>query len=171
MATSLTMSLTLAVARSFLYRSANSGPFTDDSNTFSLQDSLTNGTGADQADLLYHTVHTLTNGSSVLIDMAGTEVTPFGETIAMTRVKALIVRHNGTAGSITIGGGSNAITTFFGTNGDGVKIQGDGLFMLWAPDATGYAVTAGTAENIRLLHNGDVSEDIDVEIIVIGASA
>jgi hypothetical protein len=171
MSTTLTTSFTLSVARSFLYRSANSGPYTDDSNTFSLQDSLSNGTGADQADLLYHTVHTLTTGSSVLIDMSGTEVTPFGETIVMARIKTLVIRHNGTAGSITFGGGSNAISTFFGTNGDGIKIQGDGLFMLHAPDATGYVVTAGTAENIRLLHNGDVSDDIDVEIIVIGASA
>lgn len=171
MATSLTTSFTLSVARNFLYRSANSGPYTDDSNTFSLQDSLANGTGADQADLLYHTVHTLTNGSSVLIDLSGTEVTPFGETIVMARIKTLIVRHNGTAGSITIGGGSNAITSFWVTDGDAVKIEGDGMFMLHAPDATGYTVTAGTAENIRLLHNGDVSDDIDVEIIVIGASA
>lgn len=171
MATSLTTSFTLAVARAFLYRSANSGPYTDDSNTFSLQDSLTNGTDADEADILYHTIHTLADGAEVLIDLSGTEVTPFGETIVMARIKMLVVRHNGTAGSITIGGGSNAIKNFWVTNGDGVKIEGDGMFMLWAPDATGYTLTAGTAENIRLLHNGDVSEDIDVEIIVIGATA
>ena len=156
------------VSRTFKSQAAAIGPVFDDSNTFNLQDALAYGTGADQANVCYHAVETLSTGGSVLLDVSGTLKDAFGDTIIMSRVKCLAVQHRSAAGTISVGGGSNPMTTFWGATGDMLKIEADGGIVLWAPDATAYAVTASTAENIRILHNGDTAEDITVEFLIVG---
>ena len=168
---SLTLNITAVISRVFKYQAAATGPIFDDSNSFVLQDSLEDGTGADQANVLYHAVHTLATGGSVLLDMYGTLKDAFGSTISMARIKLIIVKHTGTTGTVTVGGGSNGLTSMWGAAGDAVKVEGEGFTMLWAPDATGYTVTSGTAENLRVLHNSDTVDDITVEVLVVGSTA
>lgn len=145
-------------------------PTVDDSNTITLNGSLNDGNGDGEADLVYHSAETLPSGASVLLDVYGTLTNAFGETIRMSAVKCLAVKHKGSLGTLTVGGGANAITSFWETNGDSLVIQGEGGIVLWADEDTGYAVTSGTAENIRITHNGDTAQDITYEILIIGVS-
>lgn len=168
MSTSLTTRINASIARTFRSQPASTGPVFDDSNSWLFNDSWEYGSGTDQANLVYHAVETLSTGSSVLFDVYGTLRDGFGVLLSMSKVKILAVVHRGSAGTLTIGGGSNAMTSFWATAGDALKIQADGGVVLVAPDSTGYAVTSNTAENIRVLHNGDTPNDITFEILIVG---
>lgn len=170
MAVSLTTRIGVIASRTFTNRDVTAGPMADDSNSWVLQAALAYGTGVDEANTVFHTIENLATGASVLFDMSGTLTDAFGTTITLSKVKLVAVVHQGIVGTLTVGGGSNAMTSFWATAGDCLTVQPDGGIMLFAPDATGYAVTASTAENIRVLHNGDTAQDIQFEIIVIGVA-
>lgn len=169
MAETLTISLSAFVTRQFTYQAHEGGSTADDGNPFGIQDSWTRGNGDSQVDEVVHERYTLGPGGAILLDVYGTLTDPFGNPVRMEYVKAVLVKHCNTLGSVSVGGGSNAITSFWGTPGDGINVYGDGMVMLWAPN-DGYAVTSGTAENLQILHNSDTDADITVEVLILGVS-
>lgn len=168
MSVSMTTRISAAVTRTFKNQPASSGPVFDDSNTWLFNDTWEYGTGEGEANLVYHAIETLSTGSSLLLDVYGTLKDGFGTLLSMAAVKVLAIQHRGSAGTLSVFGGSNPMTTFMATAGDFMKIQADGGVIFIAPDVSGYAVTANTAENIRILHNGDTGSDITVEVLIVG---
>ncbi len=170
MARTLTTRMSGSVSRSFTYQARTLAPIVDDSNSITMNGSLENGNEDGEADLVYHMTEELPVGANNLLDVYGTLVDAFGNTIRMTAIKCLAVKHKSSQGTLTVGGGANAVTSFWETNGDSIKLQADGAVVFWADEDTGYPVTSGTAENINIAHNSDTALPITYEILIVGVS-
>ena len=111
MSTSLEVRMSAVISRIFTSISNYSSlaPITNDSNSFVIQDALSYGTGADEANVCYHRIGMLEPGQDSLLDVAGGLVDAFGQQIIMSKVKCVAVQHRGTSGTISVGGGANAM--------------------------------------------------------------
>ncbi len=157
-----------------------------------LQESATlgDGTGADEADEVYHDAGTVAGGGMETLDLAGALSDVFGETVGLARVKALLVRNvsdttdavdghtRATEAVLRLGGGTDgsgasAFDSWCDESaGDGsaaVKLRAGGALGIFAGDATAYPVTAGSADTLALRNTG--TAQAAYELIVVGATS
>jgi hypothetical protein len=134
--------------------------------------SLGSGTGSGQADRLWTDRRTLAASGSEDLDLAGVLTDAFGATITFARVKGLIVKAAAANSNNVIVGGAAATqwATWAGAATHTVTVRPGGAFALFAPDATAYAVTAGTGDLLKIANSG-AGTTVDYDIVVIGASA
>jgi len=135
-------------------------------------DELTTGTAANQADRLWTDTRTIVASGTDDIDLAGVLTDAFGDTVTLARVKGLIVRAaDGNTNNVVVGNAAtNQFVGFFGAAAHTVAVRPGGVFAIFAPDATGYAVTAGTGDLLRIT-NSSSGTAVTYDIVVIGASA
>lgn len=136
----------------------------------SFLDSLANGTGSDQADLLWWDTRTLTATSEDL-DLAGSLLDPLSQA-AMTfaKIKGIFIENTSTTSTeilIVGGAAANQFINWVGDASDAVKIGPKGVLLLWSPE-DGYAVTADTGDLLKIDAGSDT---ITYNIILIGTSA
>lgn len=145
---------------------------TSNSSQFQFTSSTSNGTGSGQADLVYLAQTTIGASSTLSLDLAGSLSDLFGNTITMVRVKTIYVElaTTTTASSINVGGNVNGLVNWISAAADYVVIQNGGCFMIHAPGATAYAVTAGTGDILDITNN-DGTNTATVKIAIVGASA
>jgi hypothetical protein len=140
---------------------------------FPLSIALASGTGLNQSDKRWvSAARPLNASSSENLDLAGSLVDQFGATITLARVKLLIVQLITTTAGYTLevgGAASNAASTFFGDTTDKLIVRAGGFGILYAPDATAYAITAGTGDILKV--NNPNAGAITYTIMVVGASA
>jgi|TARA_Y100000034_G_scaffold132026_1_gene194057 hypothetical protein len=119
---------------------------------------FTDGTGANQAKNVFHDIRALAGSTSEELDLAGGLTDAFGNTITMTAVKGLIIKAASTNGdNIEVGGSAaNGFINWVGDATDKILIPPGGTFALIAPDAGGFAVTAGTGDLLKI-NNADAS--------------
>ena len=133
---------------------------------------VTNGTGANQANLIFRDQRTLGATTSENLDLAGSLTDAYGSTITFARVKLIYVKAaTANGGNIIVGGA--AANTFVGPFADAtdkVKIPAGGMFQVADAGATGWVVTAGTGDILKV-ENDDGAEAGTYDIIIIGASA
>lgn len=131
---------------------------------------LTNGTGANQANQLFADTRTLAASANESLDLAGTLTNAFGEVITLTKVRALLIRAAaGNTNNVLVGGAaSNGWATWAGDPTDVMVVRPGGFVVLAAPDATGYAVTAGTGDLLKIA-NSAAGTAVTYDIVVIGA--
>jgi hypothetical protein len=109
---------------------------------------FTNGTGAGQAQVLYQAGRTFSGASDSLnFGSGGGLVDSYGTAVALTAVKALYINNTGTS-PITVGAGTNPITTLLNSTGT-MTIPPGAYVCLATPDPAGWAVTASTACNLN----------------------
>ena len=139
------------------------------------------GVAAEQMNNLYDGVLQIAASGNSTIDLAGGVTNVLGEASGtILKIKAILVwllneDDDATivtgptlaASSITIGAGSSPIVNPFLAAGDGLVILSGGCFMLTAPTADGYTITAGTADILRVLNN-DGSNAARVRVIIGG---
>lgn len=134
---------------------------------------LADGFAAGQADKIFHDTRTLTASSNEDLDLAGVLADPLGLTLTFARIKALIVAAAATnVNNVVVGAAaSNAWATLLGATHT-ITLRPGAVFAAVAgvADATGYAVTAGTGDLLRVT-NGGAGTSVSYDIIVIGASA
>lgn len=111
---------------------------------------FTDGVGANQMNQLYQAKRTL-GGSPDDLDLSGTALTDvYGVSVALARIKSIYIENLSSSNTMTIGNASsNAVSTFLGASSTLVLRPG-GSVNLIAPDATGYVVTAGSADILRI---------------------
>jgi hypothetical protein len=135
--------------------------------------SLANGTGAGQADKLFHDRRTLAASATEDIDLAGVLADAFGSTITFARVKGLVIAAaSGNTNNVIVGAAAaNPWTALLGATGT-VTLRPDAVFAVLAgeADATGYAVTAGTGDLLKVANSG-AGSSVTYDIVIIGASA
>jgi hypothetical protein len=168
------MSLTLSMLLKFtatLVGAPNLG-----SNQFKipieLQDSLATGTGLDQGDQAWADTRTLAATTSETLDLAASLTNALGQTATFARVKLVYIRLVTTTAGAKIYVGGNATNAWEGWTsvaGSKITVRGDGFIVLYAPDATAYAVTASTGDILKIENPGGAS--ISYQIVVLGASA
>lgn len=133
---------------------------------------LADGTGANQADLLWHDQRTVSASSNEDLDFAGSLSDAFGATLTFARIKLLAV-YAAAANTNNVEvtqPGSNGVPGIFNAAGDGVDVRPGGLFLWCAPDATGAVVTASTGDLINVA-NSSSGTGVTYDIVVVGASA
>lgn len=136
--------------------------------------SFTNGTGANQADIVYFDERTVASATNDDLDLAGVLSTALGSTITAAELVAIAVVNgpvDTTAAAnttdLTIGGASADVTGFLGGTTPTIgPIKPGGVFLIAAGDAAGIgAVTATTADILRIANSSGASAKYQVAIL------
>jgi len=138
-----------------------------DDLTKSYVDTLSNGTGANKAQVVFHDRRSLLTTATEELDLAGTLVNAFG-VVTFTKIKEIVIKVNTvTAGYRLLVGGaaSNAFETFVGAAGDIIKIGAGGILALSSP-VDGYVVTANTADLLKI--DNPSGGTVEYEIWIVG---
>lgn len=133
--------------------------------------SLTNGTGANQADLVFADQRTLAASATEDLDLAGVLLDAFGNTITMVEVVAVYVAAAATnVNDVVIGAATQPVPLFGGTAGT-YAVKPGGFFFAAAPNASGmFAVGAGATDDLKVTNSAGGSSVV-YDVIVIGRSA
>ena len=146
--------------------------------SLTLSDTLADGTAADQANIVYFDSGTMIADADLSLDLSGTLSDVYGDTITALRVKAIAIKNTSTTASILkVGGGTadagtNAFASWLHRTGtsaagsEGVLVRPGGVFLLWAPDATAYAVTAGTGDILMIQEQSTLAAAYEVMIVL-----
>ncbi len=123
---------------------------------FAVADNWTFGVGINQINEVYLGLRPLVASGNETLDLTGSLIGPLGETITFARIKYwMMFLVDGGASSITVGG---ATKPFLGPLSAGnVTILGSDNFEFTRSDATGWAVTGGTNDEIKVLNNDVVN--------------
>jgi len=133
---------------------------------------ITSGTGANQADMIFHDQRSLAASTSEELDLAGSLVDAFDATLTFARIKGLVIYAASTNGGlIQVGGAaSNGFINWVASATDIIQVRAGGTFSLIAPDAIAYAVTATTGDFFKINNTDGAAAGI-YDIYIIGASA
>lgn len=135
---------------------------------------LTNGTGANQADILFVDERTVASAANDDLDLAGVLQSAFGSVIAAAEIVAIAVINKPKAKSaapnttnLTIGGGTNPVVGYLGGTTPTVgPIRPGGVFLLASPDAAGIAaVTAATADILRVANSAGAAATYQILVL------
>jgi hypothetical protein len=139
--------------------------------TYNKRIELATGTGANQADLIFHDQRTLIASATEDLDLAGSLTDQFGTTLTLARIKGIVVTAAAanTNNVNVIRPASNGVPIFLAA-GDGMPVKPGGKFEWWAPDATGIAVTAGTGDLLTFTNSAGTTS-VTYDVIIVGASA
>jgi len=131
----------------------------------------TDGTGVNQGKQIFSDTRSLDASTSEDLDLAGSLTDGLGASVAFTSVKLIAISAPSTNGDvITVGGAaSNQFATPFGDASDVINLRPGGAVVLVAPDATGYAVTAGTGDLLKIANTDDAAASYS--ILIIGETA
>lgn len=140
--------------------------------TFRRSYDLASGTGADQADKIFHDQRTLGASSTEDLDLAGGLTDAFGSTITFVKIRGLFVAAaTGNTNNVQVGGAAaNQFINWVADASDKINVRPGGIFALIARDTTGYAVTAGTGDLLRIGNSG-AGTSVTYDIVIIGTSA
>lgn len=129
--------------------------------------SLTNGTGANQANVVYSASRSLADDANEVLDFyaSGSLTDAFGTALTIETLKILIVYNTSTEATLKIGGGAVACNIFAAV-GDILSLPPGGKFMYSAPDATGLDIT--TNKDFNFLHDGQGTSALVYKVIAIG---
>ena len=135
--------------------------------------SLATGTTAGKADKAFSDRRTLAASATEDLDLAGVLLDGFGAAITFARIKGLVIKAaDANSNNVVIGAASsNAWATLLGATHT-VTLRPGAAFavMAGAADATGYAVTAGTGDLLKVANSG-AGTSVSYDIVIIGASA
>ena len=134
--------------------------------------SLATGTGASQADKIFHDQRTLAASATEDLDLAGGLTDAFGDTITFVRIKGLlVVAAAANTNNVLVGGAAaNQFINWVSDATDKVVVRPGGALLVAAPDATAYVVTAATGDLLRI-GNGAAGTSVTYDIVLLGASA
>ncbi len=131
---------------------------------------LANGTGANQADRIWHDKRTIAASATDALDLAGVLVDAFGATVTFAKIKAIVIE--AAAANVNnvnvVRDGTNGVPLFLAA-GDGIPVLPGGVFAWVAPGA-GVAVTPGTGDLLNLVNSG-AGSSVDCNVLIIGTSA
>jgi hypothetical protein len=133
---------------------------------------ITTGTGADQADVVWHSHRTLTNGATEALSLHGGTLADVYGAVVFDKVKGLAVLNYSTTNHLDLGGsGATALRLFTATTGilalpAATSITKPTVFLLEAPAADGIDVT--TNDTLKVAHGGDTTNSITYDIVLWG---
>lgn len=132
------------------------------------------GTGAGQVDKIWTDTRTIALSSSEDLDLAGVLLDAFGGTLTFARIKAIMISAApGNTNNVIVGGVAAGLSTLILPQTTGqVVVRPGGGFMAWCGggDATGFLVTATTADLLHVANSG-AGTSVTYDIAVMGCSA
>jgi len=129
---------------------------------------LEDGTGAGQAQKYYQDKATIAASGSATLDLNGAINDIFGAVLNLTNIKVLRIRAASTnTNDVVVGGAaSNPFIGPFADATDKIAIKPGGELFLIAPNA-GYAVVAGTGDQLKIANSG-AGTGVDYTIEIVG---
>jgi len=133
---------------------------------------ITNGDAADKMNILWWDQRTLAASTAEELDLAGGVTDEFGTVLTFAKVKLIYVAAaSGNGDVIQVGGAAaNAFVNWVANATDIIQIRPDGAMWLMAPGATGYAVTGGTGDLLKI-NNANAGAAGTYDIVIAGTSA
>ncbi|MFF8408982.1 hypothetical protein [Streptomyces omiyaensis] len=135
--------------------------------------SLASGTAAGQADRVWSDRRTLAASATEDLDLAGVLLDAFGAAVTFARIKGIVIAAaSGNTNNVIAGAAAaNPWATLLSATGTVTLRPGAFLAVgTGGTDAIGYAVTAGTADLLKVANSG-AGSPVTYDIHVIGASA
>lgn len=167
------MQTTLSLAATVAQSRALDLTTTSDPLMFRQAVNLTSGSGAGQADKVFHDRRTLAASATEDLDLAGVLLDAFGAAITFVRVKGLfITAAAANVNNVVVGAAaSNAWSTLLNATGT-LTLRPGGSFgaIAGAADGTAWAVTAGTGDLLKVANSG-AGTSVTYDVIVVGSSA
>mgnify|MGYP001014925609 CR=1 FL=1 len=120
------------------------------------------GTGADEADLVYEQVASLSASAALSLDLTALEDS-FGAALSFARLKAFYLRNTGSAASLQIGGTCAIV-------GSGLVLRPGEHLLKAVGDVTAYAVTNSSSDSLTIT-NQSGSDSASLRLVLVGASA
>jgi hypothetical protein len=166
-----TLSSTASCGVTWVYTNSSALGNTAITNGLAFSASMATGTGASQADLLYIGQLTIAASGTSDLDLAGSLADVFGATLTFARVKAVLMvpDSTNTASGFKVGLGANPFLGWFGGTTPTESVDKTGCFFKFRSDATGWVVTAATADILRVT-NLDGANSLVLNVAVVGAS-
>lgn len=130
--------------------------------------SIASGNGASQADKMFSDTRTVAGSADDDLDLYGTLTDPLGATLSFASIKAIYIKAGASnANDLSIGpAASNGFLGPWADASDRVKLKAGEVFLITNRAATGWAVTASTADILRVTNTG--SGSVTYDIILIG---
>ena len=133
---------------------------------------FTDGNGASQISRIWTANRTIAASGNDDIDLNGLLVDGIGQTLSLLRVRALFIRAAAAnTNNLVVGPApTNGFVTPWGAATHSNTVRPGGLLVMVAPDATGFAVTAATADLLRVT-NGGAGSTVNYDIAILGCIA
>lgn len=135
---------------------------------------IANGTGDDQADILWMDERTISASSTEDLDMAGVLSDAFGATVTAAEIVGILIdAAAGNTNDVVVGNGTNPIVGGFlgGSGTQTITIKPGASFVWYSPgDGDGIAVTASTGDILKVA-NSSSGTSVTYRIAVIARSA
>lgn len=135
--------------------------------------SITGGTAANQVDRTFSQTRTLAASANEDLDLSGTALlNVFNVALAFARVRAIILfAAPGNTNNVVMGGASsNAFVGPFGAATHTLAVAPGNFVQLTNGTTTGWPVTAGTGDLLRIA-NGGSGTPVTYTLTILGASA
>lgn len=132
---------------------------------------MTNGTGANMADRMFHDQRTIALSSSEDLDLAGVLVNDFGATLTYVELRAVLITASpANNNNVLVSRPASNGVPLFSAAGDEIIIPPGGAF-LWACPADGkITVTAATGDLLHVANSG-AGSSVTYDVVIIGTSA
>lgn len=167
MSSALSMAATVGLSKALDLTSPS------DSLNFRRAVQLGDGAGAGKADRVFHDRRTLAASATEDLDLAGVLLDAFGAAITFVRVKGLFISAAAAnTNNVVIGAAAaNPWATLLNATGTLTLRPGASVGAIAGPaDAVAYAVTAGTADLLKVANSG-AGSTVTYDIVIVGASA
>lgn len=132
---------------------------------------LSNGTGANSADLMFHDQRTLSASATEDLDLAGSLAGPFGASQVFVELRAVLISasSSNTNNVQVTRPASNGVPLFLAA-GDGIPVPPGGVFLWSCPADAKVAVTASTGDLLTITNSAG-STSVVYDVVIIGVSA
>ncbi len=128
---------------------------------------LLDGSGAGQANKIYADSVSVAQSINTDLDLSGALAGAFG-TVVFTAIKGiLIAAGSANPGNLTVGNVTNGITSPFGAATHSQIIAPGGVYANINPSAAGFAITAGTADLLRIA-SAATAGTYTFDVVVVG---
>lgn len=125
------------------------------------------GTGANQANVLYHDKVQLSSGGSTTIAVSDSSKSDaFGDVLNLSALKLLYIKNNAVTGILSVLGTTTTALPILADPLDIIEIVAGGFFLWVAPTAAGIVVT--TNENLLLALSAGGESSIDMDVVMLG---
>lgn len=144
-----------------------------DSSRLEFAAQLNDGSGAGQANLVWHDLRTVTSGANDDLVLSALPQSIFGNTVNLdfAAVKGLLIVNANTAtgDELRVGAApSHAWSAPFGSATDKVRVPTNSCLLL-VNQNDGWNVAAGSADTLRIAN--PTSDDIQYKIVIVGVHA
>ncbi|MFB0523915.1 MAG: hypothetical protein ACETVZ_00115 [Phycisphaerae bacterium] len=125
------------------------------------------GTGANQANILFHDKRTIAQSASETLDLyaSGSLKDAFGDALTMAAIKFLYIKNTSADLTVSVFGGGSLDLLIMGGTTDSEQLP-PGSFMMWAcPTAAGIVTTVN--KNLKLAVSAGTGSAI-IEVVALG---